>query len=48
MRRSSNKIQCVGDPTNIDYVGLQQMAPTAPVDESEDSADESLMDFDMI
>lgn len=39
----------VGDPTSVDYKGLQQAAPVAPADgEGEESDSDSLMDFGMI
>ena len=38
----------VGDPANVDYVGLQQTAAVTPDEEVDDLTTESLMDFEMI
>ena len=38
----------VGDPTDVEMVGLQQTAPSTVEDESTDDAAADLMDFDMI
>ncbi len=38
----------VGDPSSVDYVGLQQAAPTAAEATGDDVSSDDLMDFDMI
>lgn len=38
----------VGDPSSVEYVGLQQAAPTASESTGDDTSTEDLMDFGMI
>lgn len=38
----------VGDPSNVEYVGLQQAAPTASESTGDDASADDLMDFGMI
>jgi hypothetical protein len=46
MGEGGNVFMAVGNPTNVDFLGLQQTAALADEEEGVDETD--LMDFDMI